>query len=635
MSAICGVLERRPHGNTHIFLSKMMSKLAHRGIDGNSQWHQKSMGFGIQHFFITPESQGDSLPYYNPAEKVAIVGDIRFDNRKSLLKKLDIKDKQISDSQLCLLAYRTWGRGLAEHLKGEFILCIFEVTTEELIFITDPCGLRTVYYYLSPDYLVFSSEIKALLALPIVPKQPNLAKIASMDFVLENHHTAETYFENIFAIPAATIWVITPSKTQPQQRYWQPNAERHLHLSHETEYVEYFQSIFEDAIYQRTRSAYPLASTLSGGLDSSAVTAMASRILEREQRRLRTYSVKKGSAFLDNTLDETEFVAHFDNFENLDRTFVDDSSRGPFDNLSELVKASESPELTSRHYHLSAFASEMKMHNERVLLTGRYGEAGPSSAGSGYYAELLLKKQIGTLIDEIKHLSQSHHINLFQFIKNQLIQPLLPAQFSKPRSDLLRKQITSYLNPAFQIKQLGTNLPELQQKSLRFGRIKPNHRENQLKKLEWFIQEQKSRFSFVGYEHVQLSYPFLDQALVEFCLAIPGEMKLHQGLPRYMIRKGMEKIMPDAICHRKTKRPFSPDYHFRYNRQRAQALNYICELENHPLVQEILNLTALKQHLMHFEMKQNQILSTQDFRMMISIPTTIFLIAFIKEFFIA
>ncbi len=634
MSAICGVYARRNPEHVPVFLSSMMSKLAHRGIDGHSEWSKKNIGLGIQQLFITPESHHNPLPYYDSNQKLAIVADMRLDNRPSLLKQLHIADKDISDSQLCLLGYRTWGVTLAEHLKGEFALCLFDESAQELIFITDPCGIRTIYYHISSDYIVFSSEIKALLALPIVPQRPNLSQIAKIDFFLEKSNPAETYFENIYALPAATTWTITQTHTGQQRRYWQPNAHLRIHLKDETEYVEYFQSIFEHAIQHRIKSTYPVASTLSGGLDSSAVTAMAARLLDKENRKLRTYSVKKSPELFDSALDETEFVSHFDYFSNLERSFVSDSWRGPFDFLDELAKASESPDFTSRHYHLSAFASEMKMNNERILLTGRYGEGGPSSSGAGYYAELFLKGKIGTLIDEIRHLSQYQRVNTLQFIKSQLIKPLLPAQFFRPRLDLLRKQATSYINPAFQTKHLGETLSKLRKQSFQFGHIKANHRQNQLQTINWFLKEQKSRFRFLGYEHIELSYPFLDQALVEFCLAIPGEMKIHRGLPRYMIRKGMQNIMPEPICQRRTKRPFSPDYHFRYNRQRQQALAYIQEIEHQPLVQEIININQLKQNLLRLEMQQNQILSDDDFTMMIAIPNTVFLIAFIKQFFI-
>jgi asparagine synthase (glutamine-hydrolysing) len=633
MSAICGIFKRKDSKDISVELSRLLSGLSHRGIDGSSFWSEKNVGFGIQYLWVTPESQKEKQPFYDSVLRLSIVADIRLDNRTQLLNDLGMAHQSLSDSEIVLRAYRAWGKDLAQKLRGEFAIAIWDIAQQQLILISDHTGLRSVYYYLNDEYFVFSSEIKALLKLNIVPCKPCLRKIAKMDFWVPDETPGETYFEKIYALPAATYWCITPHHVAPLQTYWQPRHEHRIFFKKEEEYIESFQSIFSEAIQGRLRSAYPVASTLSGGLDSSAVTAMAASLLAKENKSLRTYSVIKAAEHADHCVDEQEFIAHFNNTPNLHRTSVNDIWRGPFDDLEKLIQAGESPDFTSRHFYLASFVAKMKEQGERVLLTGRYGEAGPSSYGQGYYAELFVRGKIGRLIDEFRILHQQKGVSYFKLIKYHLIRPLIPFSLLAPRTDLLWKQLTSCIRIPFQQQQLGHRLRYYQKQSFEVARIRPNHHKNQVFSLNWMIQEQKARFKFVGYEHIEMSYPFLDPVLAEFCLAIPGAMKINQGMQRHLIRGGMRGIMPEAICDRMTKRPFSPDYHIRYNRQRHEILGFVNEMASEPLIQEIVDIPRLQQQL-SVDMNHHQILTPGDFIAMITVPHTIYLLGFLKFFFL-
>jgi asparagine synthase (glutamine-hydrolysing) len=390
MSAICGVFGRSSQSNVSAELALLLSGLSHRGIDGVSSWCKGNVGLGIQYLWVTPESKKEKLPYYDPDLQLAIVADIRLDNRAALLSRLSINNSTLSDSQIVLLGYKTWGKEVVQRLRGEFAIVIWDASQQQLILISDHCGIRSIYYYISDDYLVFASEIKALLALPFVPCKPQLKQIAKMDFYVQPETPGETYFEQIYALPSATIWTVTPDQTESLHTYWQPNPKHRITFKREEEYVEYFQALFADAIRGRLRSAYPIASTLSGGLDSSSITAMAASLLDKENQSLRTYSVIKAPEYADQCVDEQAFIDCFNDTPNLNRSYISDIWRGPFDDLEALISAGESPDFTSRHFHLSAFTAQMKQQGERVLMLGQYGEGGPSFNGQGYYSTLAI-----------------------------------------------------------------------------------------------------------------------------------------------------------------------------------------------------------------------------------------------------
>lgn len=633
MSAICGIWGRKGQSNVSAELALVLSGLSHRGIDGVSSWCKDNIGLGIQHLWVTPESKKEKLPYYDPDLQLAIVADMRLDNRASLLSQLSLDNSILSDSQIVLLGYRTWGKEVVQKLCGEFAIVIWDANKQQLILINDHCGIRSIYYYLHDDYLVFSSEIKALLKLPFVPCKPHLRQIAKMDFFVQPENPGETYFEHIYALPSATVWTVSPSQAGSLHTYWQPNPTHRIIFKREEEYVEYFQSLFADVVHARLRSAYPVASTLSGGLDSSSITAMAASLLAKENQSLRTYSVIKAPEYADQCVDEQEFIDCFNDTPNLNRSYISDIWRGPFDDLEALIFAGESPDFTSRHFHLSAFASQMKQRDERVLMIGQYGEAGPSFNGQGYYAELFIRGKIGRLIDELRAVHRRKGTPYYNLIKYHLMRPLMPMFLLTPRKDLLSKQMTSCIRPQFKLAQLGKQLKYHQKKSFELAKIGPNHHVNQHHIMSWMIQEQKAKYKFVGYQHLEMTYPFLDHRLLEFCLAIPGYMKMNRGIPRYLVRAGMRNIMPEALCHRVTKHPFSPDYHIRYNRQRHAVLAFVNEMAAYPLVQEIMDIARLKQHLA-IDMPNNQILTPEDFTAMISVPHMVYLLSFLKSFFI-
>ena len=138
-------------------------------------------------------------------------------------------------------------------------------------------------------------------------------------------------------------------------------------------------------------------------------------------------------------------------------------------------------------------------------------------------------------------------------------------------------------------------------------------------------------YPFAGFEHVSLAYPFYDKRLLEFCLAAPGRLKVRDGYMRYLIRAGLDGILPPEIQWRTTKEPFSPDFHIRYNRQRPEVYKMLCAIQRNDPVREVVDVESLKAMAQH-EMAGNSGDTLKDKNSMHMVPYGVYMIQFLRQF---
>jgi asparagine synthase (glutamine-hydrolysing) len=188
-------------------------------------------------------------------------------------------------------------------------------------------------------YFAFASEVVPLLALgdkrpPLNERRLAMLGVSAMSTCLEPETTC---FETIFRVPAATVLSVEKGGIKISE-YWQPDAKKRLHFKSDAECAEAFQEVFLKAVKARLRSAFPVASLLSGGLDSSGIVAAASKILADQNRSLITLSAVPMPAAQGQVVDEREYIDLFKDRPNLSMRYVSAPGRGPFDDLGRLVQ---------------------------------------------------------------------------------------------------------------------------------------------------------------------------------------------------------------------------------------------------------------------------------------------------------
>jgi asparagine synthase (glutamine-hydrolysing) len=225
------------------------------------------------------ESQGERQPA-SLEEGSWIVADARLDRREELIEGLQRAKKEVRsnapDCELILHAYASWGTACVDHLKGDFSFALWDASHKQLFCARDHFGIKPFYYAQAGETFAFSNTLDCLRLHPRVSNELNDAAIG--DFLLFglNYDNATTSFRDIQRLPPAYSLTVSARSVQIR-RYWTPPTDGRIRYEKPEEYVEHFLEILEAAVADRIRTDR-VGILLSGGLDSSAVAAVAKEV---------------------------------------------------------------------------------------------------------------------------------------------------------------------------------------------------------------------------------------------------------------------------------------------------------------------------------------------------------------------
>jgi asparagine synthase (glutamine-hydrolysing) len=637
MSAIFGMVHMDGQPVRREAIEAMRHALEHRGPEGSAVWCRGAVALGHQMMHITPESLHEHLPLHHAKADLTITADARIDNREELFQALGTPHQErpyIPDSGLILRAYEKWQEDCPAHLVGNFAFAIWDGKQQQLFCANDHLGLCPIIYYHCQHHLIFASEAKAILAVPGVPHILNEKKLAALPFLASVFLEAEsTFFDGLSILPKATRMTVRAQGIQ-KHPYWVPSPAIHSPCKTEAAYLEAFREVVGQAVGARLRSAFPVAAQLSGGLDSSAVVAVAAPLLEARGQRLITLSAVLPEDAPATEREERFYIEQFRGWGNLHQVYITDPWRGPFDDLDRLVWGAESPNSHSRHFLYTAFVEAARAQHARVMLDGLGGELGPTFYGDGYLAECLLRGRWLRLLRNLHGLAQREHRSWRQVFKREVLRAILPATVLQRLGDKLRYNLQQWLDQcplqrAFVTSRVGADIPKLMDAARQLSKPYANHRLNQCRGMA--LRRSVHWGAFVGYENVQITSPFLDKRVLEFCLAAPGHLKMRNGFKRYFVRAGLDQILPPAIQWRTTKLPASPDYHLRYNRQRQQALDFLATIAPNDPVRTVVDIDKVRAMAQH-HMTGHSDNTPENFAAMHSVPKGLMLIHFLRQF---
>ena len=615
--------------DTHAF-HRMMSSLEHRGPDGSHVFTGDCIALGHQRFVMTKESFDEIQPLHRAESDIAVTGDIRLDNREDLLPWFGFQDsgEKIPDSLIVLHAYEKWGIGMVDRLRGHYAFALWDGRDKTLYLVTDHTGARSLYYHKSDHVFLFATEIKGIHGSGLVPRTLDKEHLAvHLTLPLSMLVRPEkTFFAGVQAMCAAHVLKVTRTSCS-ETHYWVPDIRKRLNVRHENEWREAFQELFFPIVNANLRSAYPVAALLSGGLDSSSIVATAAALLKKRGERLITLSSVASERWAGHVTDERFFIDQFKSFDMIDMHYVDDDSTGPFSGIDGWND--DSPLRTSRHYLYSAFCDMAKSLGARVILEGAMGEHGPSFHGAGCLADSFRKGNWFYVIREMLGLWRMEDRPLSGLIKSHLVRPWIPINMQS-RSGISDPVLHPGIRKEFIETWAAQDLiRDCRQDLASFFADRIDHRKNQA---AVFLRKKACipRNSSAGYNGVEFRYPFMNPDLIEFCLATPEHFKIRNGYRRYMIRCGMEGILPSAIQFRTSKEPFSPDYHFRFIQQAETAKNILSEITHNESIHEIVNVKEVES-MLDTLLESRHAMTNRGLPTLFDIPMMIYLICFLKK----
>jgi asparagine synthase (glutamine-hydrolysing) len=271
-------------------LRRMCDVIIHRGPDDDGYYADEFVGLGMRRLSIIDLSKGHQ-PINSADGKKHIVFNGEIYNYQELRTNLQNEGypfKTDSDTEVILAQYEHDGTDCVNHFNGMFAFAIWDELEQRLFLARDRLGVKPLYYYWDGIHFLFASEIKAILASGLVKK--NVNQHAIWDYLTFRYvPQPETMWENIYKLPAAHTLVINSTTIPPQiNRYWDiPYTDKVSRRSFK-EYEEEFTQLFLDAVRLRLIADVPVGILLSGGLDSSAVSAA---VAEQHNARLSSFSV--------------------------------------------------------------------------------------------------------------------------------------------------------------------------------------------------------------------------------------------------------------------------------------------------------------------------------------------------------
>jgi len=572
VSGIYGILSRDGCPVSGSQLYSMADALSHRGKVDVSQWKNENVGLGELSLDTAEGFSGRALG--NSVSDLIVIADARLDNRDELiaaLRPFDCDRERVTDNQLIRAAYDRWHEECVGKLLGDFAFAVWDSRNKNLFVARDRFGVKPLFYHLSDRFFVFASEIKALFFLPQLQSRLNEQMIA--DHLTGAYSDSEmTFYRDVIRMqPAHTLKVsVTGFK---KACYWRLDPERSLRMRSDDEYAQAFREKFTEAVRCRVIGNSNVGGMLSGGLDSTSIAAVAQDLL-RKTKRFPTFSLVFDAVpecdertFINAAIDKCGFDSHF----------VRGDSNGPLSNLERIVLYNDSPVFGPNLFLHWALYSEVERSGVGVILDGFDGDS-VVSQGYQYLNELASQKRWMRLGRESIALSRAQGTspwpNLLQYVQHFGFKPVIerwkPLRGARRifRGLIRRKsgnlagtrnaQWHELLAPDFvhrnhvedRYRSWRRNLPQAE-RTERAAHLK-------------MVTQPTIPMALEIYDHmaaafsIEPRYPFWDSRLVEFCLSVPPEQKLHRGLGRTIMRRALADLLPREIHQRKEKTDFTP-----------------------------------------------------------------------------
>ncbi len=556
MCAIAGILDL-PAEET--VTAQMLRTMARRGPDGQGVYRDESCT--LLHARLTvidPAGGGQPMTLSWAGEDYTIAYNGELYNTPLLRRELTALGHSFrghSDTEVLLHGYAQWGEAVLEKCNGIFAFAVWEHKRKRLFLARDRMGVKPLFYTQHRGGLIFASEIKTILTYPTVRPELDARGAAEILLLGPGRKPDSGVFRGVFALEPGCCACYCQGKLR-LRRYWKLRDREHTQSFAET--VETVRALVTDAICRQTVSDVPIGTFLSGGLDSSLITAVCAGEMAKKGERLTTFSVD----YVDN---EKYFVPN--KFQpNADGHYIRRMQQAldtehhwcvlsPGELVQELDNATyarDLPGMADVDFSLLAFCRRIK---ERVTVALSGECADEIFGGYPWYRD-----------------PQVRALDGFPW-----------AQNTAQRCRILAPDIARQIDGEDFVWQCYSDTCShsdiLPGTSPRERRMKEMVNLNQ----DWFMQtllDRKDRMSM--YSGLEVRVPFCDHRIAEYLYGVPWEFKDHNGKEKGLLRTAMEGYLPQEVLWRK-KSPYPKTFDPEYLRLVSRRLEALLERKDAPL----------------------------------------------------
>lgn len=547
MSSIFGIFYKHKRMAPKL-ASHIAEHINHWQADRIGTWHDQSTALGCLQLFNSAESLNEQQPI--KIGPYVCVADCRIDNRSELAKTLQL-NPSTPDTTLIVHAYLKWGTTCTQRLIGDFTFIIWDQKCHRLFCARDHIGVKPLFYYNDSNLFAIATEIKALFNIPEIKKtisEKNLASLLTHELIMNCDYSENTLYKNIYRLTPAHQCVVTDRgffKTQ----YWALDPKKETQLADEKDYIAQYQALLKQSVKDRLRSHRYIASELSGGIDSSAVTAQAAQL--NKTLHAITHVAPKNPTYLDETMYANMLCSHND----IQHHHLIDADKYNISNATQYsLLVADQPLLVNNPILAHDVHKKAKQEDCGVLLSGFGGDE--CATGHAAYRLQTLAKQKQWRI--LWHEYQSRGIIENKKSLRPFISHYLENQYQQVYNTLKKLKRTNSI-PIYTLHDLIIN-PEFAKAQgvseiLPDARTRRNYqtvREREYHDLvgteSWHLRARIETSQLCGLGmRFEYRYPLLDIRLLEFCLSVPDDMKRHFGYGRYLARKSLEGLLPREL----------------------------------------------------------------------------------------
>lgn len=533
----------------------MTASLKHRGPDESGIYLDESIALGHTRLSIIDLSSG-TQPIHNEDESMWIVFNGEIFNYPELRADLIAKGHRFyttTDTEVILHLYEEKGAGCLNELNGQFAFAIWNTRDRSCFLARDRVGIRPLYYTESGPELIFASEIKSIFMNPQVPREIDPIAM-DQTFTFWSPLPARTPFKGIKELPAGHCLYFQYGKCTVS-RYWQtPFVPKQDQVDWSPERIsEQVQHLLKEATRIRLRADVPVGTYLSGGLDSSGITAL---VAKNFNSNVQTF----GISFENEPYDESVYQRKMVEFLGVKHTELVISNSDIGDALPDTVWFSEKPLLRTAPVPLYLLAKQVRAENLKVVLTGE----GSDEVFGGYniFREASIRRFWAKFPDSRKRADLIAHLYPYIF-KDPKLKPMMQAFFARGLdqtadplfSHLLRWQNTSRIKNYFSSSlksaigsysgcdEIRNSLPEAFQTWDHLAQAQ--YLEMTIFMGNYLLSSQGDRMA-MG-QSVEIRLPYLDHNLIEFMGLVPANWKILGLKEKHILKKAFRGTLPDSI----------------------------------------------------------------------------------------
>jgi asparagine synthase (glutamine-hydrolysing) len=485
-------------------------------------------------------------------------------NYKSLKNELaEFEFKSNTDTEVLLYAYEKWGIDCLRHFNGMWAFVIYDVKKKILFGSRDRFGVKPLYFTKNADFFAFNSEIKGLLAKPDIPRTINMnASTAYLRLGLESFG-GESFFDAVSELEPAHYFIYDIEKKElainryyelPFYDVWETFNEKKA-----GEYINETRMQIINAVDLRLNADVTVGSCLSGGMDSSAIVCSINKLLKANSYNSIGPRQKVVTACYENLpIDESKWAKIAADHINANWRRVFPQEKELLTDLSDLIYSQDVPFGSTSIYAQYRVMKTAKEAGISVMLDGQGGDelfTGYNHYYHAYYREAMMNGDFDLLNDEQQYIDNTS-------LGNVRIKKLLLKSSMK---DFLKKCLPKNIQDVLRliVHRRKLNYLRFREKAYK------THPYTTLNQMLYTLMSYSSLPQLLKYEDrnsmrfsIETRTPFADDIdLIEYVFTIPGIYKIHHGWSKYLLRKSMDTIIPEAIIKRTDKIGFAtPEY---------------------------------------------------------------------------